>query len=394
MSTIYYHIEKKQWYQCEEKNGLFFGKTNTMIPYVGSCPEHSLPFPVNKDGNHVGPLIGILTGNSKDNTFIGNLKVLKRILLSIQEYGALGVVVTPNSIQGHFMEAFTFYQPLQKWIKLQTPLPNAVYNRIPYRHMEEKKDFIDIVSFFKMKEIPFFNPHFFSKWEVYQILKRNDFVQRFLPETTLLKNLRDLKKMFTKHTILYIKSSTGHKGIGLYRLKIQQNGMIVETAHRKQIYSSITSFWEKNQVDFTNNNYLLQEAIQADTYDGKRYDLRILCHYRDNGHFISGIGVRVAGENGVTTHVPNGGSIIPYHIVRDRFDEVILQKLVFKIGRTLMDETGKFIGEFSIDLGRSKNGAIFIYEINSKPMVFDEVDIHQKGLENLTKLLIMKAAKA
>ncbi|RFB18431.1 hypothetical protein DZB84_05850 [Bacillus sp. HNG] len=394
MSTIYYHIEKKKWYQCEETNGLLFGKTNTMISYVGSCPEQSLPFLVNKAGNMVGPLIGILTGSSKDNTFIGNLKVLKRILTSLQDHGALGIVITPKSIKGHLVEAFTFYQPLQKWIKLQTPLPNAVYNRIPYRHMEETKDFIDIVSFFKKEDIPFFNPHFFSKWEIHQILMKNDFVQRFLPETTLLKNISDLKKMVAKHQILYIKSSTGHKGIDLYRLKTSQNRMIVETPQGKQSYPTLTSFWEEYQDVFETNNYLLQEAIQADTYDGKRYDLRVLCHYRDNGHFISGIGVRVAGENGVTTHVPNGGTIIPYHIVRPRFDEVILQKLVFEIGRTLTDETGEFIGEFSIDLGRSKDGAIFIYEINSKPMVFDEGAIRQKGLENLTKLLIMKASKA
>ncbi|MEH7385337.1 YheC/YheD family protein [Bacillus sp. JJ1521] len=390
MSTIYYHIKKKKWYQCEDAKGLFFGKTQTFISYVGSSPEQSLPFPVQKNENKVGPIIGILTGSSKDSTFIGNHKVLKRILLSLRENGALGIVMTPNSIRGNSVETFTFYQPLEKWIKLRTPLPNAVYNRIPYRHMEDTQAFTDLVSFFKMNEIPFFNPSFFSKWEIYQILKRNDFVLPFLPKTTLLNEKSDLKEMFAKHHILYMKSSTGHQGIDLYRLKKEQNGMIVETPLGNESYPTLTSFWEKFEDEFAKSDYLLQEAIQADTHNGKRYDLRILCHYHENEHIISGIGVRIAGDNGVTTHVPNGGSIIPYHMVRNRFDESILRKLVFEIGKMLVDETGEFIGEYSIDLGRSEDGRIFIYEINSKPMVFDEDHIRQKGLENLTKLLIMK----
>ncbi len=394
MSTIYYHIEKQMWYQCEEARGLFFGKSKTIISYVGSSPEQSLPFPVKKDRKLVGPIIGILTGSSKDTTFIGNLKVLKRILLSLQENGALGIVITPYSIWEHSVEGFTFYQPLQKWIKLRTPLPNAVYNRIPYRHMEEDQTFTDVVSFFKMESIPFFNPYFFSKWEVYQILKGNDFVLPFLPKTTLFTEKSNLEEMLVKHQILYLKSSTGHKGIDLYRLKLNQNEIIVESPLVKQSYPTLTSFWKVYRDTFAKNDYLLQEAIQADTFEGKRYDLRLLCHYHENGHSISGIGVRVAGENGVTTHVPNGGSIIPYQTVRARFNEAVLQKLVFEIGKKLVDETGEFIGEFSIDLGRSENGKIFIYEINSKPMVFDEVEIRKKGLENLTKLLIMKATKA
>ncbi|MEH7222700.1 YheC/YheD family protein [Bacillus sp. JJ1566] len=393
MSTIYYHIEKKKWYQCEEKTGLFFGKTKTLISYLGSSPEQSLPFPVKKDGNIVGPIIGILTGPSKDNAFIGNPKVLKRILSLLQENGAFGIVLTPNSIRGHSVEAFTFYHPLQKWIKLQTPLPNVVYNRIPYRHMEKSQDFNDVVSFLKINDIPFFNPYFFSKWEVYQILKGNDFVQPFLPETTLIKDESDLEEMLAKYQILYIKSSTGHKGIDLYRLKAFQNEINIETPLGKQSYPTLTSFWETFKDDFIKNDYLLQEAVEADTYEGNRYDLRILCHYHENGHCISGTGVRVSGENGVTTHVPNGGSIIPYNLVRPRFDEAILKKLVFEIGKTLMDETAHFIGEFSIDLGRSKEGKLFIYEINSKPMVFDEPHIREKGLENLTKLLIMKSTQ-
>ncbi|WP_010283550.1 YheC/YheD family endospore coat-associated protein [Bacillus timonensis] len=395
MSTIYYHTKKREWYQCEETNSLFFGKVNTRISYVGSKQDHSLPFSVKRVGKQVGPLVGILTGSSKDNTFIGNFSVLKNILKSLKDSGALGIVITPNSIRDfQAVEGFTFYQPLQKWIKLRTPLPNVVYNRVPYRLLEKSQPFIEISSLFKANGIPFFNPYFFSKWKVYQILKKNKFISSFLPETVLLKQKRDLEQMVIKHHDLYLKNTAGHKGLGLYRIKKDKTTFVVETANEKQIYPSLSSFWEKNEKVFVQEEFILQKAIQSDKFNGRRYDLRLLCHYNESGHFISGIGVRVAGDHKVITHVPNGGTIIPYKSVRPRFNETILQQLVYEIGKELEEQTGEFIGEFSIDLGRSLDGAIFIYEINSKPMVFDEEDIQKKGLENLTKLLIMKGTKA
>ncbi|WP_453990649.1 YheC/YheD family endospore coat-associated protein [Bacillus nitroreducens] len=394
MSTIYYHIDKNDWYQCEEPNGLIFGKYNTIISYMGSKQEHSLPFQVKRESNIVGPLIGILAGSSKDNTFFGNVKVLKRILLSLQDKGALGIVMTPNSIQEDSLLCFTFYQPFNKWIKLRTPLPNAVYNRIPYRRMEDSQHFSDIVSFIKKKRIPFFNPYFFSKWKVYQYLQGNEFISSFLPETLLLKRKEDLEFMITKHWDLYLKSSKGCKGIGLYRITKRNNVYIVETPKKKQSYPTLTSFWEKNKLELMQEDFIIQKAIPSDTFEGKRYDLRILCHYEKKDHTISGIGVRLSGKSEITTHVPNGGTIIPYELVRSRFNESILRQLVKKIGKELMEQTGAFIGEFSIDLGRTTDGAIYIYEINSKPMVFDEDHIQDKGIEKLTKLLIMKGTKA
>ncbi|WP_449539284.1 YheC/YheD family endospore coat-associated protein [Ferdinandcohnia sp. Marseille-Q9671] len=394
MITLYYHIKKQEWFQCEEPNGLTFGKTKDTVSYVGSKPKQSLPFLVKRLGDTAGPLVGILIGSSDENSYIGNLPVLRNLLLSIQKHGALGVLLTPDSLKENQMEALTFYKPLQKWIKLRTPLPNAIYNRIPYRTMEKSQKFKEIVSYFKANKIPFFNPSFFSKWDTFQILQSNDYVRNFLPETILLKQKQDLEQMLKKHRELYIKSSVGHKGIGLYRIKYNQKGVVVETIHGKQSYASLSSFWNVNNKVFSNEEFLLQRSVEADTFKEKRYDLRILCHYGDKGHFISGIGVRLAGTNGFTTHVPNGGTILPYHALRSRFNEDTLQQLCFEIGKELMRQTGEFIGEFSIDLGRSVDGAIFIYEINSKPMIFDETHIKKKGLENLTKLLIMKGTKA
>jgi hypothetical protein len=68
----------------------------------------------------------------------------------------------------------------------------------------------------------------------------------------------------------------------------------------------------------------------------------------------------------------------------------LLESIVAECGRQLQK---KFfhIGEFSIDLGISKEGQYYIFECNSKPMVFDEPFIRKKGLTMLCRSLFEKA---
>lgn len=47
-----------------------------------------------------------------------------------------------------------------------------------------------------------------------------------------------------------------------------------------------------------------------------------------------------------------------------------------------------FLGEFSIDIGEDESGSLFIYEVNSKPMQFDEVEIETNRLLHLKNLFI------
>ncbi|MFT4417072.1 YheC/YheD family protein [Fredinandcohnia humi] len=394
MITVYYHPEKKSWYHCEATTDFVFGKTNHHVSYVGSKLDNSLPFPIGKDENKLGPIIGILTGSSQGKkSFIGNIPTLLNLQKALQSKGALGVVITPDSFKDIFVDGYTFYSPIKKWIKIRTPLPDVVYNRIPYRIMEDTTDFTNMVSFLKETNIPFFNPFFFSKWEIFQMLQSNDLLSPFLPHTILFQHKDDLKKMLEPYTKLYLKATNGRKGIGLYYLEYDNQELSLKSVEGYRSYSSFSAFWRDNKEVFQKGTYIIQQAIQSDTFEGNRYDLRILCHYQENikGHIISGIGVRLAGENRISTHVPNGGSIIPYDRIATRFDDIILRSLVFNIGNVLNVQIGDFIGEFSIDLGRSTTGQYYVYEVNSKPMVFDEPHIKKRGLENLTQLLIMKA---
>jgi hypothetical protein len=59
--------------------------------------------------------------------------------------------------------------------------------------------------------------------------------------------------------------------------------------------------------------------------------------------------------------------------------------VVEEAGKWLTDHWG-FFGEFSIDAGVSSKGNYYLFEINSKPMSFDEQEIEKKRIKNLCRL--------
>ena len=54
-------------------------------------------------------------------------------------------------------------------------------------------------------------------------------------------------------------------------------------------------------------------------------------------------------------------------------------------GKALSEQFGYF-GEFSIDAGISQSGNYYIYEVNSKPMSFDENEIEERKISQLCRL--------
>ena len=71
--------------------------------------------------------------------------------------------------------------------------------------------------------------------------------------------------------------------------------------------------------------------------------------------------------------------------MKHRIDEALLCNLISECGKEMSKHFG-FIGEFSADIGLSKGGQLYMYELNAKPMIFDEPDIQRHGAKQLISL--------
>lgn len=76
----------------------------------------------------------------------------------------------------------------------------------------------------------------------------------------------------------------------------------------------------------------------------------------------------------MTTHVPAGGVVISTEDLPMKTDQEIIEKLVSQCGKQLIAFYDD-IGEFSADVGVTPDGKYYIFELNAKPMDFDEAPI-------------------
>ncbi|WP_052659373.1 YheC/YheD family protein [Bacillus alveayuensis] len=378
---IYYDFEQEKWFHKDSDFSYTFGKNEISLPF--SEAKSCLSFSVVKKGNHLGPLIGIVISDSTVKPLLKRRKrSFEQIHQELKSLGGVCVVFTAENVQTNEIHGYVFSDEQKQWIDVKAPLPDIVYNRIKARKDEQTTENQQFFQLLQKNNIPYFNPSFFTKWQLYQILNSNKMLRPYLPATLSVSSPNDVIAMLNKYGHIYMKPNEGYKGKGIFTLQLNhgQHTVVFSSPKHKRTFRNIAALFRLYDL----NEYIAQQAIHSDTINGKRYDLRILAHYQNNHFVISGIGIRQSIKQKITTHIPNGGRLIPYEFVKEKIDESLLQHIVNQCGSTLSAHLG-LIGEFSLDLGRTPDGHFYIYELNSKPMVFDEPEIQQQGTKNLIR---------
>lgn len=358
-------------------------------------------FPVRimkKNGNlyKAGPIVGILTTNGSKR-FRGNRKNFKDLIKAGVKTGVLIFVFTVESINPITKDVLAhFYLPLQdKWMTKKMPFPDVVYNRIPSRKEEEKSAVQEAIHLIKEENIPFFNPYFFNKWSLYQWMKDSYELKDLVPDTTYLTK-EHLKTFLTNTATVYLKPISGKAGIGFIRIKLEDSSYLLTYQAKEmkynQVFYNFPQLWNKILSLINDSDYIIQNGVDLSTYKGRPYDLRILAQKNGFGKWmISGIGIRIAGQKSITTHVPRGGSIQSFEdVISDSFHaniteeiKIKLSKLAIKIANHLEKKVGEPLGEVSMDMGIDQRHRVWFFEANAKPMEFDEPYIRETSLLRL-----------
>jgi hypothetical protein len=335
---------------------------------------------------NMNPFIGILTSKKGDKNLVGNIPLFRSIQQELLKTGGTSIVFSPDDILRNGIKAAKYDPSNNTWETVVAPFPNLVYNRVPFRKHEDTATFKEAVTLFKKKSIPFFNPGFLNKYDCYLQFKEHiDLKQYFLP-TIKIEDKTELEEFLLAHRSLYIKQANSSMGRGIHIIKLQRDGKVLLINNRQQtIYPDFHNYWGKWSNKFLNILYIAQQAARPQLYQGKRYDFRILAVFQGEKHVPVGVGVRQSGHQQVTTHIPNGGKLLPYSQFQTQDQDLLIKKIVELCGKELNRKYG-FFAEFSIDLGLTSDGRFVIYEINSKPMSFDEKTIEEKRVKMLCEL--------
>lgn len=345
------------------------------------------------------PLLGILAADDRF-PFRGNQLNFAALIRTARSRGYEIVVITPTSLRDRTSSVPCFRLLNERgrpsWQQTTVSTPSVFYNRLPDRAYEARTDIQSILKQLQTKpNVDLFNPHFFDKWHLFQLVRQSNKLAKLLPETIFLTELDTLRSMLKKHGTLVAKPIHGKAGIGMMRLSRSSSGYQLEYQNEQQkktfqIHHTAT-LWKTLQTLKGQQEYLLQQCIPLAHYQGRPFDLRTLLQKNGRGRWgITGIGVRVAGAQSLSTHVPMGGRIAPLEtVLKQTFGaqknpiRMKVEKIALELAHYIDQHEEGLLGEMSMDLGIEKNGKVWFFEANAKPMKFDEPSIRRRSLHNL-----------
>ncbi len=331
----------------------------------------------------IGPLVGIFTAGftSYPDQPIGERTSFFSKLLSVnRSVGTLSFVFGEQHIdweQGT-IEGYFFHD--ENWRTVEVPFPNVIYDRLPNRKSEENPKLIKVKNRLQKEYlIPWYNPGFFNKLDIYEKLQQETTVTPYLPETFPFISFSAIETMLSKYGHVYIKPRNGSLGHGVHQVIYDKHTEHYycryqdETGqNRLRKYSSLEQLFQSVFSDQSLERMLVQQGIHLLRKDQRSVDFRVHTNKDDCGEWrVTAIAGKIAGQGSVTTHARSGGVIKTINEIFPEEEAAIytekLSTAALLLSKALDQTIEGIIGEIGFDLGIDRNGDVWLFEANSKP---------------------------
>lgn len=361
------------------------------------------------EGLHLGPLIGIFSAGFTgiSNKPLGERSNFFSKLLSLsQTIGCIPFVFGENVINWDEETIKGYVYEDHVWRICEFPFPNVVYDRLPNRMAENREGPKAIKQKFqKDYKIPWYNPGFFNKWDVYERLNADDDALPFLPETYPFQSLSAVETLLSHYRQVYIKPIHGSLGLGIHQ--------IIYDKHENAYYCRYKNEAQENKLQkfpsleailkhvFQNRpleNLIVQQGIPLIRFKNRPVDFRVHTNKDSEGVWqVTAIAAKISGAGSVTTHIKSGGMI---KTLAELFEderqaketEDKLTEAALILSKSIEHHLDGIIAEIGFDLGLDRKGQVWMFEANSKPgrSIFSHPKL--KDFELLTRKLSLEYA--
>ncbi|MCR3921342.1 MAG: YheC/YheD family protein [Firmicutes bacterium] len=281
------------------------------------------------------------------------------------------------NLQSKKINGYYWHQSNKRWLCQEFTLPDVLYLRsgLGKRYAQTFKRLCTIVTQNKGKLITHYT---FNKWRLYEVLRQDPHMKRYLPATREVKQPDDIKEMLQDYKVVYLKSHIGRKGEQVLRVEVLPDGGYQCSYFRdEQLTVKTISDYQALLYDvnafFKGKNYLIQQGIQLLKYDNRLIDMRAeLQHNGEGGLDIVGVSVR-CGQPGspITTH-GDAFQFEDFFVNKMGYskEQVVafrarVHTFLFDVYEYLENNYGKY-AEIGIDFATDPNNRIWFIEANSR----------------------------
>ncbi|PZD94256.1 YheC/YheD family protein [Paenibacillus sambharensis] len=357
----------------------------------------------------LGPLIGVMVSRdypqTPDRPFGAITQFCKELVDACETQGAHVYFFTPSHINSSSsLEAWVYGHG---WRRMKVPVADVLNNRLTTRKLENKSS---VQHFWREVKSRYgtqvFNEKFLDKSEVFDALKHDSSLHRYLPESHLLRNFTILKAMCSRYSSVFLKPVRGSLGKGIIKVtKASSSGYNALHATvggtRKQHYTSLLKLFASISGKMKTVKYQIQQGLQLIDIQKRPVDFRALVQKNATGKWaVTSIVARVAGGQHFVSNLARGGSLstVKEAIAKSNVASSAKKDASSRLNRAALDiavgvdqHIPAHFGELGIDLAMDVNGRVWLLEVNSKPSKNDNTPLTDKGIRPSVRIMLQYA---
>ncbi|MEH7381552.1 YheC/YheD family protein [Bacillus sp. JJ1533] len=288
---------------------------------------------------------------------------------------------TPTSIEptSEWVRGEKYNHRTNTWEQSMFEIPMFLYDRCFYSNDEISKKSQPIMNWLKLRPANAFLGHGLpNKWEIYNTLRQDKELSPYIPSTDQALSASAILRTLMKQHQIILKPEKGSMGKGIIGLFLHRNHVevIYKDKHLLKKNQFTTRGDLKRWIDsvITSQPYLSQPYLPLHDEENRPFDIRILLQKDGQGKWVEqGRGIRLGLPNHLISNLGGGGETQSF----EKWTETMtfLQKQLLSdnihtiINRLpdVLEVHFEPLFEIGVDLGLTKDGAIWILDTNSKP---------------------------
>lgn len=358
----------------------------------------------------IGPLIGVLVSRESSGQParpFGDITTFCRELTNAcRKEGAYVYFFTPGAL-GSSPTWINGWIYDNEWKKTTLPVPNIVYNRLTTRKLENMPDVQNFMKNMKSRYgAHVFNEKFLDKSEVFEALRKDTKLHRYLPQSYTLTGFPMLRKMCQRHPIVFLKPVRGSLGKGIIRISRDDAdnwhaAYATLNGTRKITFQSLAKLYASLSGKMKSVRYLIQQGLPLIEIDGRPIDFRVLTQKNGSGSWrIASLIGRTAGVDRFVSNVASGGTMSKARaaIAKSSLSATYkngaaerLQRAALEIAKGIDTHIPAHFGELGIDLAIDAGGRVWLIEVNAKPSKNDNMPLTEGKIRPSVRMMIQYA---